>query len=327
VNVLLTNACNRRCPYCFAAERISFPGVGKARRAPAPPFIPRDAFDRVLAFARASRMMRLGVLGGEPSLHPEFPDLLEAAWGAGLETVVFTNGLWSERHLERVASLVGDGPRRRFRAVVNVNAPELAAAGQKESLDRFLGALGRHCTLSYNVYRPEFDAGFLVELIRRHRAQKRIRLGLAQPLAALPSEFVEVDDYARLTTSILSMAEVCDRNDVGIGFDCGFLLCAFTPEQIGRLTVAGVRFRASCAPALDVGTDLSVWACFPLSALSAGERLEDFPNAAALSKHFRERFGRLYRTGVLDECTDCRHLRRRQCSGGCAAHVYRRFQP
>ena len=101
MNVLLTGKCNRRCPYCFAAARISFPtGVRAADPAAPPEFISEADFQAVLDFVRRGREPVLGVLGGEPSLHLGFVDLLGRAWTAGLETKVFINGLWPEDRID-----------------------------------------------------------------------------------------------------------------------------------------------------------------------------------------------------------------------------------
>ena len=81
--------------------------------------------------------------------------------------------------------------------------------------------------------------------------------------------------------------------------------------------------RARCGPTVDVGTDLSAWACFPLSTCSERVRLDDFPSLPSLVQHFQGQFESLYGHGVFDECAECRHRRRKQCAGGCAAQVYR----
>ena len=326
MNILLTSSCNRRCPYCFAAERISYRPGRASKRHQAPPFIAGEDFETAIEFARAGKQRRVGILGGEPSLHPDFPALLQVAWAAGVDTNVFTNGLWPAKHLDAVAEML---PRhaKRFSATVNVNHPSLTPDKERERQETLLRRLGRHCTLSFNVFQEDFDATFLLELITRFRLRRHIRLGIAQPLAEQSSEFVAVPRYAKLAEGLMQLAAAADERNVTVGFDCGFTLCMFTAEQLGRLHLAGCRFRASCGPAIDVGTDLAVWACFPLSTLQAGERLSDFENLEALGAHFRTRFRRLYRAGTMDECADCRYLARRQCSGGCAAHVYREVQP
>ncbi len=323
MNVLVTSNCNRRCPYCFAASRISF-GDGPPR--PAPRVISRDDFREALAFAKRGGVPVLGMLGGEPSLHPEFVDLVQEVLQEGVEVKVFTNGIWREGDVERLSERVKDaGPR--LRLVVNTNHPDITPEREQQAQRRLFRALGRFCTLSYNIYQAEPAMLFLPDLILEYGLVRHVRLGLAQPLADGESSHVPVEDYSRVAPHILDLARRCDESDITLGFDCGFTLCMFTPEEVGQLQLAGCAVRATCGPAVDVGTDLSVWACFPLATLDRGARLSEFPDMRSLTTYFDERFRRLYRTGAMEKCVDCRHLRRGQCSGGCAAHVYRSVNP
>ena len=325
MNILLTNRCNRRCPYCFAQERVSYPREGGAAR-PAPPFISRTDYRTAIAFAAKKPSRRgLGILGGEPSMHPDFVELLTEAWELGLTTCVFTNGLWRETQIEAVEAAPPEH-RRRVKIVLNVNEPDRTPDAERRGQDRLLRRLGRRCTLSFNVYHVDFDGAFLVDLVQRHRTRRSIRLGVSMPVAGFPTEHVPLEDYPKLASGLLALARRCDEHDVQLAFDCGFLLCMLPAEAIGELVLTGARFAASCGPAVDVGTDLSTWACFPLSAFSGPEdHLSHFDDEPALDRHFRDKFERLYRSGALPECVTCRHRRRRQCSGGCAAHVHRRL--
>ncbi len=326
MNVLVSNTCNRRCSYCFAAERVSYTTRQQSEARAAPPFISEDDFERAVEFACRNRVRKFGILGGEPSTHPRFVSLLERALAGGLDVKVFTNGMWRPRDIEAVAGFGGDA-RRRLTLVTNLNQPDETPDHERRRQERFLEELGRCALPSFNIYRLGFDPLFLVDTIERHAMRRHIRLGVAQPLAEHDSEFIAVEDYPRLAPTLMALAEACDSRDITIGFDCGFTLCMFTPEQIGRLQLAGCRFKASCGPAVDVGTDLSVWACFPLSTFARGAALDDFGSLAEIVDHFAEEYDRLYWTGVLPQCIDCRHRRRRQCPGGCAAHVYRSFNP
>jgi len=323
MNILLASQCNRRCSYCFAQERISF-DRGEPRKAPL--FISDDDFRAAIAFARRSRLREVGILGGEPSLHPRFLDLLGLAWQDGLHTKIFSNGLWREQDIAEVEER-GAAAREDMHVVVNVNGPERTPAREQRAQEDLLRRIGPLCLLSYNISRLEFDPSFLVDLILDYETQPSIRLGVAEPLARQEAEHVPVAEYRRLAPTLLSLAEACDANDIQLGFDCGFVFCMFTPTELGRLAHAGVQFRSSCGPAVDVGTDLSTWSCFPLSTFGQGRLLTEFDDMDSLTRHFREELEPLFRAGTLPECAGCRHRKRERCTGGCAAHVYRSLNP
>ncbi len=328
MNILLTNSCNRKCPYCFAQERISYLGADHDGKAPkkAPGSISRKDFLTAVEFAKRSGEERVGLLGGEPSLHPDFIALLREAWAMKIQTSIFTNGTWKKEVIDSFLSSL-DKDHGKANIIVNVNHPDDTPAKEQEAQAYLFTRLGRYCTLSFNIYREDFDPLFLVDIINTYQCDRQIRLGIAEPLAHHASQHVEVTRYKELAPTIMKLAESCDANDISLGFDCGFLLCMFTAEELGRLHLAGARYNFGCGPVLDVGTDLSVWACFPLSTFAKGAHLLEFENCAQLLDHFRAQFKRLYRAGALPECIDCRHRKRKKCAGGCAAHVYRSFNP
>ena len=73
-NLIVSNMCNLNCAYCFAKDYI-----GTAQHGSNLNFIPLDSFENHLDFLDRSGIEQVRILGGEPTLHPEFPELLRAA--------------------------------------------------------------------------------------------------------------------------------------------------------------------------------------------------------------------------------------------------------
>jgi sulfatase maturation enzyme AslB (radical SAM superfamily) len=91
LSVELANICNLHCSYCFRAEENLY-----SQRAE---FFPVELLRRVIDEARTvANVTRINFTGGEPTLHPEFAQVLETITGAALTTSFVTNG-W---HFERV---------------------------------------------------------------------------------------------------------------------------------------------------------------------------------------------------------------------------------
>lgn len=81
----LTSACNNRCPGCG--------NVYAAERGPQP--MPASVWEELLAgFGPEAAQIRLS--GGEPTLHPEFFRILDAADSYDARVAIFTNGRWSD---------------------------------------------------------------------------------------------------------------------------------------------------------------------------------------------------------------------------------------
>jgi hypothetical protein len=111
------------------------------------------------------------------------------------------------------------------------------------------------------------------------------------------------------------------------GFDCGFPICAFTDAALGAFVKSSATFHWRCAPVVDIGPDLSVWPCFPLSRYNR-QSLVDFDSMDQLVQRFTD----LVRTetrgvvGMYDACDDCEHLECR-CTGGCLANFIGHPEP
>jgi sulfatase maturation enzyme AslB (radical SAM superfamily) len=91
LSVELANICNLHCSYCFRSEDNLY-----SRHAE---FFPLELLRRIVDEAReAAHITRVNFTGGEPTLHPQFTEVLETIGAANLQTSFVTNG-W---HFERV---------------------------------------------------------------------------------------------------------------------------------------------------------------------------------------------------------------------------------
>ncbi len=88
--VELTDRCNLSCRHCPSGRHG---GRGELDLA---------LFDRVLDQARAQGIDRLSFTGGEPTLHPRFPDILHHTTAAGYRFGLVTNGWVVAQRLEQL---------------------------------------------------------------------------------------------------------------------------------------------------------------------------------------------------------------------------------
>ena len=81
--------CNNRCVFCVSGQRTA---MREAFPLPAAPVLER------LREARALGITKVTLLGGEPTLQPEFMDVMRGAVALGFkEIVLFTNGVKTAR--------------------------------------------------------------------------------------------------------------------------------------------------------------------------------------------------------------------------------------
>jgi MoaA/NifB/PqqE/SkfB family radical SAM enzyme len=91
LTVELADACNLRCSYCLRDEDALHPSKAT--------FLPVELLERVLGDAREQMCLeQVTFTGGEPTLHPQFEEILQVVENLGLTCSFVTNG-W---HFERI---------------------------------------------------------------------------------------------------------------------------------------------------------------------------------------------------------------------------------
>lgn len=117
----ITDACNARCSFCnFSADS----NVVKART-----FVSLRAARASLNILADNGVGYLALVGGEPTLHPDLPQILSHAKSLGMNTLVCTNGalLTSERIKEYTSSGIGS-------VIISIDAPDSAQHEQNRGL-------------------------------------------------------------------------------------------------------------------------------------------------------------------------------------------------
>ena len=312
--ILLTDYCNRRCPYCFARDRLSDHERTDMRF---------EDFVRVIDFLVDSGEKEARLLGGEPTLHPDFVLFYMHVVQRGLRVMTFTNGCTPAATVDE---LCAQAVPERTHFVVNVNSPEDREDGEDEKQAYFFNNLAPVAGVGFNMYRAGLDPTFLFDIIERYELCPDIRVGLAHPIIGAENRFLPPADFRRAHKQLADLARVCDERGVRLTLDCGFTLCNFTDDELGVLVRAQVDLYTACGPIIDIGPNLDAWPCFPLSNLKPA-RLEDFDTVQQLKEFFyaevsnavmRERGHR----GLFTECMACRYRERGGCTGGCLAHAF-----
>ncbi len=319
-NILLTQRCVRSCPYCFAQKHMS--------DAPPDDVLSWENLIYLADFLEASGDQQVGLLGGEPTLHPDFVPFALYLLERGFRVAVFTSGIMSKPNLDRLQASLGGLEPGRLGFVCNLNEPRFSPKGEMAQVHAFLEAFGPMVNPGFNIYRLDFDLTFLAETITRFGLKPHIRLGMANPIPGMPNKHIRPEDMPAVVNRIMEQAVLLDRLRVGLGPDCGFPLCAFSDAQLGlfhRMTGGQAHF--GCGPAIDIGPDMMVWSCFPLSNHHKRSVFE-FNRLEEIRDYFDQslRTLRVEMGGLYEACDDCRYREDGLCAGGCAAHILSAFQ-
>ncbi|MBN1887695.1 MAG: radical SAM protein [Thermoflexales bacterium] len=132
-SIELTAECNGRCPGCCNVF------YHREQR----PALPANAWQAIFQ-AIAPYAHRVRLTGGEPTLHPQFAEIIAQVVASGFDFTVFTNALWPDP--DRVVRLLAQAPRCSG-LLVSLHGAEAAAH------EAFSGVPGSFETVKENIAR------------------------------------------------------------------------------------------------------------------------------------------------------------------------------
>lgn len=329
-NIMVNEACNLCCPYCFAGEFVNKD----------PKEMTLGEFREALNFVLSDEHERqVGIIGGEPLLYSHIEEALRIAIDDPRSdpVMIYTNAV----ELDRLAPDILESSK--FRMLVNCNAPEdmgaIAFEKMKNNLVRFKNKHfgdGRF-RLSVNVYKPDFDYSYVIPLVQELGFDV-IRLSVSVPSKCELKDKSPLDYFREM--KFVAMRFVGDMIRCGVitGFDCNFLPgCLLTKEEYdGMMRAKNVFYSAlsrnyseifwqraivcelhNCTPVIDVLPGLKAIRCFGLSEYTKRD-IHDFRDISELRTHYMNTVDRpscgLW-TSV--ECRECYNRESGACSGGC----------
>jgi hypothetical protein len=318
-NLVVSSVCNMRCPYCFARDYLEAAGSTDRQS-----FLSLDDYEFRLDFLDRSGIDEVRLIGGEPTLHPQFPALIERARKRGKKLVVFTNGVINPAALECLAALPEDG----VTVLVNANAtgaPGLSATQIYERRKNGLKTLGKRATLGYTIFEANFQCDFLLPLMEESGIKKSIRLGLAQPAIQGSNQSPHPRQYPFAGKRIAAFASRASQYGIRIEFDCGFVPCMFSQAEMELLSSAQSYAEWRCNPVLDIDLNGEVSHCFPLAGRFRG-RLDSSICAAELRESLSRQAQPFGRTGIYQDCMSCAVYQRGECTAVCQALAMKQFE-
>jgi MoaA/NifB/PqqE/SkfB family radical SAM enzyme len=309
-NLSITNSCNRRCVYCFANDtRIE---LGKTN-------LDEDTFDKALDYLERSGLKQVRLLGGEPTLHPLFKEFAEKALVRNLDIMLFTNGLISEEILEFLTSI----PEGRLAILLNTIHPDENDGTGINRQKKVMESLGSVLIPGVNIYSAKQQLGYLLDYVVGFNLKKEIRIGISHSVLSRNNVFLHPKDYHKIGHNIALFKLEAIKKNVALGFDCGFVPCMFPGEYLELLSSELKKTGNCCHPIIDMLTDGSFIACYPLNNF-VKIRLDDSLVAKSVIQEFDEALFPYKQVGIYPYCTTC-PLFNDRCNGGCMSYRIQRY--
>lgn len=314
-NLAISTLCNQSCPYCFTLDYQNM------SRSSSRHFLALEELGKRLAFLKRSGIDQVRLMGGEPTLHPQFINLVQEIRKEGRKIVIFSNGLMPTDVLGYLTSL----PVTESAVLVNVNDPQITPPNVQARQLATIRQLGERATLGFNIYRPDFQLDFLLAMISQAGCHPAARLGIAHPCLSGNNQDIHPNQYVPIGFKIARFARLAATAGVTVEFDCGFVRCMFSEQDLQALRSVKADVGWRCNPILDI--DIAGYAlyCYPLARLG-GLPLTADADAQSYRRAFELRTRPYRQAGIFPECSRCPFQASGECPGGCLSATIRRFR-
>lgn len=266
----------------------------------------------------------IGIIGGEPTLHPNFKDILIESNYYGITNDVnftlFTNGI----ELEQYLSCIGD----KIRILINCN--NIINTNQMES---FYSTI-THCfdlgwlnsdkaRLGCNLHLQEKQYEWIWSLVDTFDIHF-LRCSVVSPGGEYLNWRNKKDEYFKQMKPIfLEFCKEAKKRNVKLGLDCGYIpSCYFSNKELdfikSIISNHSYNIETGCQPVMDITPDLNVVPCFGLYNHSIP--LDFNKNWFGLFRYFSYKYNfPKALNNTQGSCANCDKLCDFQCQGGCLA--------
>jgi len=313
ITLNLTYRCDLGCPYCFAT----------GMREKIPHDMPLDLARRYVDMAADSGCEMVGLLGGEPLVVPDLPELVSYVHQRGMQVAFSTN-------LLNYAALADRLPPEAIRAItVHVEKPDFYAPEQWQSLQENLRILADQRILTilrYNFTDPALRRWDFLSDMAALFHEPALSFSYTFPPESGQGTYTPLDRILTLKDKLMAFVDWFDESGMPLILAKPFPLCAFDREEFRRLNNR-VALKSICEIARNDGTNnilirndgrYQLCMAVPEPVRPVDPETDSLETLAA--KGARD-IADLVRTPVLDVCADCMLFLRGVCQGVCYAYL------
>ncbi len=317
-NIMLTYRCNLHCSYCFANEFVNKENTDITVR----------NFRKAVEFLTRTGKTGIGLIGGEPTLHPVFRILMEMLIANPKVTgiTVYTNGLLMDRYIPQLV-------HPKVRILVNCNSPQVIGEKAFDSIQQNLDMLilryymKDRIHLGINLYSNDMDYSYIMDLLQRYRKHS-VRISLTVPDFSACGNVNVLEYFKERKPFLLKFFRDMDSIQVLPYYDCNCPPdCIWTEEEKEWLEAYAARYPEDntklignvlkCAPVVDILPNLQAVRCFGMSDFMKVS-IEEFRNIRDLTGCFmREIDSCAGKLSACEECKSCYEQKINACYAGC----------
>ena len=328
MNISITNACNRRCKYCFQrdwylSKKAGIDGDDSVRE------IDPEDFRALLRWA--GEISNFKIMGGEPLLHSKLPELLSIAAEEEKKLTLISNISAKPVQFDRILPYCAGGsqPNVISGSLINTDYPKNQSILFKRNLDLLastkIGISLGTTLLPHAPVKPIIERMKELASIycRRRGSVDGLAIRLA-PFCPNPTDSTRFKLYDFSNDIVNLINGLADTGIKDYRFDCPVNYCEVSDDFVDACRQLAIGIKTErCSPdsgmPFDVLTDRSVVWCSSATFL----RLDDwkaFRNYAEARRALSAQYYLWWRThGLNPECRSCDKHNPGLCLGFCIA--------
>lgn len=310
-NIAITTYCNLQCPYCFADDMICEQHEN----------IDVNKFKDILKWISRTPT-HLGIIGGEPTLHPHFSDIMREVnifcKELNVDATLFTNGIYLDKYVSDIGNAVG--------ALININAQENMTPTQWTMLNNTLEHLsilgwfmpGRpKANIGCNLYMGRDNYDFIWDIVDRFKLDS-VRVSVTAPVDDKYKKNKE-SYYTGMKPMFLKFVQEAEKRGVRVGSDCNQIPdCYFGKDELELIYhVCESRHGGICDPVVDITPNFTATSCFGCYDPVDCSQFETLHDLHRYLLH-RRTYPRV-QANCTGKCIGCKNHELLTCQGGCLA--------
>lgn len=305
-NIFLTSKCNLQCPYCFADEFVNKDNE----------VISLDNFCKAVEFIKTLKGERVGLIGGEPTLHPNFKEFLQVLINDKTidDVIIYTNGLEIDKYIDLLLD-------KKIFLLVNCNSPndigEMRFSKLRKNLLLLKEVKQDGFLLGLNLYSKSLDYNYIFDLLNLV-CLSSLRFSVAISNGTKENTNNPLMFYREFKPFLFKFFNDCIENKVVPINDCNAIPnCLLDVDEkrillkLQKLAIdmnmegKGLNI-GNCFPVVDILPDLTAVRCFGLST-ELKVPISDFASLDLLKMYFFNKIDIYAKVSHFnDGCEDCR---------------------
>lgn len=312
MNFIITNQCNKHCPYCFAAP---FRNTKEEM-----------SFGDFLIMLDKTENLPVKLLGGEPTLHPDFKKMVNEITKRGLHFTIISNFLFSQDICDFIVNSMPPAQPHFL-----INATDLDQQNRVETFARNYNAIYQKLyqldteevmSVGYTIQTDKPKNYYLryTDFLRKHLVSiEHLRLSLNFPGFQKGKNqfyFIHNKEFGGI---FLELVQKCLSHGIKPSIDCTIYPCMFkNKEEWKYLCKFTTLHKVSCrnAPA-DIFPDKTLSYCYPLKDVIKidSRKHANFNNAVEeLLLRYRALISKVQ---LPPPCQECGFRKNEICEGPC----------